>query len=388
MKGALLVFAVGAPALAPAYVLPTGRRVPGVGSSSPTVALRRVVPPLAIDGEGPDDLDAGAANSAFLRQPPTVGESQDGESREDVKLGAAKAAPSLRRAASPLAMDGNNNIDHLNRGAAEMAGLTTTAAGYLDSTLQVATDVNETKSNRTSVSEIKVKAKAAVDEVKAQVKEKIKDPWPLFVLLILWTWPWLLHAFLKQMGDSGMLRATNVILPQLVILRTACTRLLLAAVCGAIIGLERKDADRPAGLRSLTLVSTGAALYVLACMCSTDIAGRSDASRSAAQVCTGVGFIGAGVISQGSGNDPVRGVTTACAVWVAAAVGVVAAAGLPLFALYATGLTVTILRVSRWYNDQIKARLQALYGVWNRPTTPTASAWLRQLSTWRIDEDD
>ena len=51
MKGALLVFAVGAPALAPAYVLPLagGCRV---GSGSPTVALRRVVPPLAIDGEG------------------------------------------------------------------------------------------------------------------------------------------------------------------------------------------------------------------------------------------------------------------------------------------------------------------------------------------------
>ena len=59
-----------------------------------------------------------------------------------------------------------------------------------------------------------------------------------------------------------------------------------------------------------------------------------------AQVCTGVGFIGAGVIAKGSFRDPVRGVTTACAVWVSAALGVVAASGMWLFALYSTGLTV------------------------------------------------
>lgn len=72
--------------------------------------------------------------------------------------------------------------------------------------------------------------------------------------------------------------------------------------------------------------------------------------RAAAQICTGVGFIGAGVIAKGGGKSPVRGVTTACAVWVSAALGVVAASGMWLFALYSAGLSVTILRISRWYN--------------------------------------
>ena len=71
--------------------------------------------------------------------------------------------------------------------------------------------------------------------------------------------------------------------------------------------------------------------------------------RAAAQICTGVGFIGAGVIAKGGGKSPVRGVTTACAVWVSAALGVVAASGMWLFALYSAGLSVTILRISRWY---------------------------------------
>ena len=81
------------------------------------------------------------------------------------------------------------------------------------------------------------------------------------------------------------------------------------------------------------------------------------AARTAAQVCTGVGFIGAGVIAKGSFRDPVRGVTTACAVWVSAALGVVAASGMWLFALYSTGLTVTILRISRWYNAFIRSKV-------------------------------
>ena len=80
--------------------------------------------------------------------------------------------------------------------------------------------------------------------------------------------------------------------------------------------------------------------------------------RAAAQICTGVGFIGAGVIVKGGGKSPVRGVTTACAVWVSAALGVVAASGMWLFALYSAGLSVTILRISRWYNRLLdEARL-------------------------------
>ena len=100
----------------------------------------------------------------------------------------------------------------------------------------------------------------------------------------------------------------------------------------------------------LILADTGAAgsaLYTLASIFGIE---GGDSVRAAAQICTGVGFIGAGVIAKGGGKSPVRGVTTACAVWVSAALGVVAASGMWLFALYSAGLSVTILRISRWYN--------------------------------------
>ena len=62
-------------------------------------------------------------------------------------------------------------------------------------------------------------------------------------------------------------------------------------------------------------------------------------------------------VAKGSVRDPVRGVTTACAVWVSAALGVVAASGQPLLAVYACGVTMTILRVSRWYNAFVRSRV-------------------------------
>ncbi|KAG8468602.1 hypothetical protein KFE25_013685 [Diacronema lutheri] len=163
-------------------------------------------------------------------------------------------------------------------------------------------------------------------------------------LLLLWTWPWVVDVLRVQL-TFGTAHA-HLFREQLLLVRLMSFRLLVATTCGTIIGLERKSADRPAGLRSMTLVAVGSALYTLAVIFGTH---GGDPGRAAAQVCTGVGFIGAGVIWKGSGSQvPVRGVTTACAVWVSAALGVVAASGLSVFALYACGLTVSVLRVSRW----------------------------------------
>ena len=178
--------------------------------------------------------------------------------------------------------------------------------------------------------------------------------WPLGSMLALWSWPWVLYYALLW---SGFLPIYHPTMQNLQTLLTVCSRLLVAAGCGALIGVERKDADRPAGLRSMTLVSSGSAVYVLAC---TFGLGTGDPNRAAAQVCTGVGFIGAGVIAKGNLRDPVRGVTTACAVWVAAGVGVVAATGMHLFALYSCGLTITVLRISRWYNAIVRGRLSRM----------------------------
>lgn len=117
--------------------------------------------------------------------------------------------------------------------------------------------------------------------------------------------------------------------------------LCLALLLSAAIGLEREMRQKSAGLRTYTLVGVGAALFMLISKYGfTDVMqpGRVvlDPSRVAAQIVSGVGFLGAGVIFVRRAS--VRGLTTAAAVWVTAAVGTAAGAGLPVLAVLATGV--------------------------------------------------
>src|SRR3984957_15142608 len=117
--------------------------------------------------------------------------------------------------------------------------------------------------------------------------------------------------------------------------------LALPLVLSALIGLEREMRQKSAGLRTHTLVGVGAALFMLISKYGfNDVLapGRIvlDPSRVAAQIVTGVGFLGAGLIFVR--RDSVRGLTTAAAIWVTAAVGSAAGAGLPLLAVFATGI--------------------------------------------------
>ena len=118
-------------------------------------------------------------------------------------------------------------------------------------------------------------------------------------------------------------------------------RLLVAVLAGGMIGLERRTAARPAGVRTLALVSMGAATFTIVSIFG--FAG-SDASRVAAQVASGVGFIGAGVIGSGASGRAAMGLSTASAIWVAAALGVASGAGLYFVAMFGSILTVLILR--------------------------------------------
>jgi putative Mg2+ transporter-C (MgtC) family protein len=114
---------------------------------------------------------------------------------------------------------------------------------------------------------------------------------------------------------------------------------LLALVLSALIGVEREFRAKSAGLRTHTLVGLGSAVFMIVSKYGfgdlVEIAGVSvDPSRIAAQVVSGIGFIGGGLIFVR--RDIVRGLTTAATVWVAAAVGMAAGAGLPLLAVGAT----------------------------------------------------
>jgi putative Mg2+ transporter-C (MgtC) family protein len=115
----------------------------------------------------------------------------------------------------------------------------------------------------------------------------------------------------------------------------------LALVLSALIGLEREIRQKSAGLRTHTLVGVGAALFMLISKYGfTDVLESRlvvlDPSRVAAQIVTGVGFLGAGLIFVR--RDAVRGLTTAAAIWVTAAIGSAAGAGLPVLAVVATGI--------------------------------------------------
>ena len=109
---------------------------------------------------------------------------------------------------------------------------------------------------------------------------------------------------------------------------TGLWSLALAFGLSSVIGLERELRQKSAGLRTHTLVGVGAALFTLAGRYGFGAAeaGGVDATRIASQVVTGIGFIGAGVIF--TRRDGVRGLTTAATIWLTAAVGVAAGAGL------------------------------------------------------------
>lgn len=120
-------------------------------------------------------------------------------------------------------------------------------------------------------------------------------------------------------------------------------RLLLALALGAAVGLERELSGKPAGLRTNILICLGAALLTeLSLVAATNFAPhgliRSDPARIAAQIVSGIGFIGAGTILVSRGN--VLGLTTAATLWVVAAIGM--AVGLHLY-LEAVGATVLVV---------------------------------------------
>ena len=119
-------------------------------------------------------------------------------------------------------------------------------------------------------------------------------------------------------------------------------RLLLAAALGAGIGYQRERAGKVAGVRTHILVSTGAGLFTLVSIYGFGGAGV-DISRVAAGVVVGIGFIGAGVILRGQREEEVAGLTTAATIWITAAIGLAAGAGMYLVSVIATAVAVGIL---------------------------------------------
>jgi putative Mg2+ transporter-C (MgtC) family protein len=135
-------------------------------------------------------------------------------------------------------------------------------------------------------------------------------------------------------------------------------RLLLAVVLGAAIGVEREFSRHPAGLRTLLLVSLGSCLF--SSLGVALVPGNQDVTRIAAQVVTGIGFLGAGaILRQGSS---VKGLTTAASIWVAAAIGMTCGFGLYVLALLATVVSIIALVAIGRFEDRVMHKHDRLEG--------------------------
>ncbi|HEX2515240.1 MAG TPA: MgtC/SapB family protein [Chloroflexota bacterium] len=139
-------------------------------------------------------------------------------------------------------------------------------------------------------------------------------------------------------------------------------RLVLAVLLGGLLGVERELGRHAAGLRTHILVTLGAAAYTIAG--TFGVAGQGttqDPGRVAAQIVTGVGFLGAGTIwrhSQPDGRGAIYGLTTAASIWVAAAVGMACGFGLYFLGATCAVLGFLILRA----DDQFDRVLRSWFG--------------------------
>jgi putative Mg2+ transporter-C (MgtC) family protein len=130
-------------------------------------------------------------------------------------------------------------------------------------------------------------------------------------------------------------------------------RLLVAMLLGAIVGIQREQTGKPAGLRTHMLVSLGAALFVLAPLESG--MNSDDLSRVIQGLATGIGFIGGGAILKLSAEREIQGLTTAAGIWMTAAIGVAVGLGRIVTALLSMLLTWFILAVIGKVEHRISA---------------------------------
>lgn len=132
----------------------------------------------------------------------------------------------------------------------------------------------------------------------------------------------------------------------------AIVRLIAAMILGAIVGFEREQAGKAAGLRTHILVALGTTLFVLA---SSGSGMSSDGvSRVVQGLATGIGFIGAGAILKLSATREIQGLTTAAGIWMTAAIGVTVGLGGLGLAILGTILTVIVLASISLFENRLE----------------------------------
>lgn len=123
-------------------------------------------------------------------------------------------------------------------------------------------------------------------------------------------------------------------------------RLLIASILGGILGWDREQAGKAAGLRTYMLVAVGAAMFVLVPQQAG--ASQNELSRIIQGLAAGIGFLGAGAIIKRHDESQTQGLTTAAGIWMTAAIGVAAGLGREATAIVSTLLALLILSVLPW----------------------------------------
>jgi len=131
-------------------------------------------------------------------------------------------------------------------------------------------------------------------------------------------------------------------------------RVIAATLLGAIVGIERERAGKPAGLRTHMLVSLGTAVVVLACMDAN--MSLDGLSRVIQGIVTGIGFIGAGTILKLNEQREIHGLTTAAGLWMTAAIGVACGLGGIGLAVIGTIVALLILALEHVIDTRIRTR--------------------------------
>lgn len=136
-------------------------------------------------------------------------------------------------------------------------------------------------------------------------------------------------------------------------------RITLAAFLGGIVGLEREWNGHAAGLRTTVLVCLGACLFTVLSIYGFPLHGSAqDTGRIAAQIVSGIGFLGAGALFLR--HDQIKGLTTAATIWIVAAIGMTAGTGMYFIATFTTAMTIIVLvllkPVDQWIDRRSNRR--------------------------------
>ena len=132
-------------------------------------------------------------------------------------------------------------------------------------------------------------------------------------------------------------------------------QIVLAALLGAIVGLEREWTGHAAGLRTTMLVTVGSCLFTILSIDGFPVKGTSqDTARVAAQIVSGIGFLGAGALFQTKSH--VKGLTTAATIWLVAAIGMGVGSGMYFIATFTTLLTEVVLVILKPMGDRLNER--------------------------------